>query len=485
MLRKVALYLVLVGACGAGVAWVMHLGAGESLMHLATSASSDGVPALAHAADPRSASSSLEALAEQLAGRLHEPLAQLLLQVIVVVTAARLAGALFRRLGQPAVTGEMVAGIVLGPSVAGALWPSTQPFLFPVESMGALRLLSQIGVILYMFVVGIELDLAHLRRRADAALLVSHVSILAPFLLGSTLALALYPTLAPAGVSFSSFTLFLGVAMSITAFPVLARILDERQLSRTRLGAIAITCAAVDDVTAWCLLAVVVAVVKAEALTGAAVTVVLAAAFVALLWLGVRPILGRRIGDQVGDESRQRALIGLALTFVFSCALATELIGIHALFGAFLAGVAMPEHAAVREFLQRRLEAFSTVVLLPLFFAFTGLRTHIGLLDDGVAWATCAAVIAVAVAGKLGGGMLAARVTGMSWRDSFALGALMNTRGLIELIVLNIGYDLGIISGRIFAMLVLMAVVTTLMTGPLLRLSGTWRQVGIGASETG
>jgi Kef-type K+ transport system membrane component KefB len=264
--------------------------------------------------------------------------------------------------------------------------------------------------------------------------------------------------------------------MSITAFPVLARILEERGLARTALGSTAIACAAVDDVTAWCLLAVVVAIVKAEALSGALLTVLLSAAFVALVLGVVKPRAARFVPAEVGSEGRARALLAGAVSFLLLCALATETIGIHALFGAFLAGVAMPRHRSVVAFLEKRLEAFSSVFLLPLFFAFTGLRTEVGLLADWRGWLLCAGVIAVAVAGKLGGSMLAARATGMPWVESFALGALMNTRGLVELVVLNLGYDLGILSPRIFVMLVLMALVTTAMTGPLLQVYAALRR---------
>jgi len=336
-----------------------------------------------------------------------------------------------------------------------------------------------------MFVVGLDLDLTELRHRSRTAVWVSHASILVPFFLGSLCALAVYRSLAPAGVPFSAFALFLGIAMSITAFPVLARIIEERGLGGTALGATAIACAAVDDVTAWCILAAVVAIVKADALTGALVTVLLAGAFIAFMLLAVKPLTTRWFGHTGGGEQRAKALLAGALSFLFLSALATEVIGIHALFGAFLAGVAMPADTGVRAYLKSRLEALGSIFLLPLFFAFTGLRTEVGLLADLRSWLICLALIAVAITGKLAGSMLAARATGLSWNDSFALGALMNTRGLVELIVLNLGYDLGILSPSIFTMLVLMALATTFMTGPLLALHQRWKlrasRVGSGA----
>jgi Kef-type K+ transport system membrane component KefB len=343
--------------------------------------------------------------------------------------------------------------------------------------MPILQLLSQIGVLLFMFVVGVELEPAYLRGKAPTAIAVSHFSIIIPFTLGVALSLALYTQYAPAGVPFHAFALFCGIAMSITAFPVLARILEERHLTHTPLGTTAITCAAVDDVTAWTILAFVVAITTAGGAGQVLLAiVVLSVLFVLLMFFAGRPLLKRvldpgTIGDTLGKEH-----LAIVLVVLLSAALVTEIIGIHALFGAFVAGAIMPSGGRFRILLRERLESISAVFLLPLFFAYTGLRTHIGLLDDVSSWAICLAIIGVATAGKLGGTVLAARWTGLSWRDSVALGALMNTRGLMELVALNVGYDLGILSPEIFAMLVLMALVTTAMTGPLVSLSLSWRR---------
>ena len=396
---------------------------------------------------------------------LADPLSRLLLQVVVIVVAARLVGMLFRRIGQPSVIGEMLAGILLGPSLFGLLFPGALDALFPASSLGSLKMFSQVGVILFMFLVGMDLDLRHLREKAHSAVMVSHASICLPMLLGVALALFLYRSQAPAGVAFSSFALFMGIAMSITAFPVLARILEERKLSKTPLGTASIACAAVDDVTAWCLLAVVVALARSHGMAPAFLTIGLAIAFVGLMLLVVRPWVDRTLAK---TRLQGRTIMAGTVVFAFASAWVTEVIGIHALFGAFLAGVVAPSDRAFRAGLRERLEVLVSVLLLPLFFAFTGLRTQIGLIDDAASWLMCAAVIAVAVAGKLGGSMFAARWTGMSWRDSFSIGALMNTRGLMELVVLNIGYDLGILSQKVFAVMVIMALVTTFMTGPLL-----------------
>jgi len=468
MRKNLLFYLITLLVFGSGIYLVLDYGAQLSPAALAPAIGSDStLPAAPASSD----------LGLALFDRLHTPLGVLLLQLIVIILAARAIGAVFLRIGQPAVTGEMLAGILLGPSLLGLVVPQAQAFLFPAASLGALSLLSQVGVLLFMFVVGIEVDLQHLHKKAQAAVLVSHASIIVPFFLGAAVSLLIYQQLAPATISFSAFALFMGIAMSITAFPVLARIIEERHLTRTPLGIIAIACAAVDDITAWCMLAVVVAMVKADGLAGASLTIALALVFIFAMLFVVRPQAARLLRAGDFDETHSKGLVAGVLIFVFASALLTEAIGIHALFGAFLAGVVMPSNNRLRGFLRERLETFSSVFLLPLFFAFTGLRTQIGLLDDWPSWLLCAGLIAVAIAGKLGGSMLAARWTGMGWKDSFSIGVLMNTRGLVELIVLNIGYDLGILSPRIFTMMVLMALVTTFMTGPILSLLGYGRRV--------
>ncbi len=480
MPKNLLFYLVLLALFGTGIYAILSFGARltPEAAQEAPAASLQGSSA-AHADGKAPAGGPVRAFVENL----KHPLSLLLLQVLVIVAAARVLGSLFAKIRQPRVIGEIVAGILLGPSLLGLLAPGVQGFLFPATSLGSLQLLSQVGVILFMFVVGIELDVQLLRKKADAAVLVSHASIVVPFFLGTATALLLYRSLAPAGTRFSAFALFLGVAMSITAFPVLARILEERKMTTSFLGSTAIACAAVGDITAWCLLAVVVALAHSSGLSGALMTIVLTLLFIAGMFFVVRPRVARLVGERPPDESRSGGLLAGILLFVFISALCTEVIGIHALFGAFLAGVCMPPSPGLRKYLRERLETFSSVFLLPLFFAFTGLRTQIGLLDDWRSWLTCAGIIAVAIAGKLGGSMLAARWTGMAWGDSFALGVLMNTRGLVELIVLNVGYDLGILSPRIFAMLVLMALVTTFMASPVLDAFGMLRRKTAASAE--
>ncbi len=399
---------------------------------------------------------------------LSSPVVIVILQLIVIIFSSQLFVAVFRKIGQPAVIGEIIAGIVLGPSLLGMLMPELSAFLFPKSSLGNLQMLSQVGLVLFMFVIGMELNIEFLRKKAKAAVIISHASILVPYLLGVLLALFLYKSYAPANIPFYAFTLFLGIAMSITAFPVLARIIKERGIVHTRLGTIALTCAAADDITAWCLLAFVIAIVKAGSLGASIYTILLTVAFIVLMLYGVKPVLRRVIERRNAAGTITRASIALVFTVLLVSAFISELIGIHALFGAFLAGTIMPQSFNFREQVIGKTEDVTTVLLLPLFFVFTGLRTQIGLLNDAGAWGICLLITLVAVVGKFGGSALAARVTGENLYSSLAIGTLMNTRGLVELVVLNIGYDLGILTPKLFAMFVLMALITTVMTNPLM-----------------
>jgi Kef-type K+ transport system membrane component KefB len=394
----------------------------------------------------------------------------LLLQLLVIVAAGRVTGALFRRLGQTAVIGEMFAGVLLGPSLLGRLFPSIEAQLFPPASLPPLHLISQLGVVLFMFVVGMEVDFDRLRRRARATLVISNAGIVVPFALGVLLSVYLHEDYAPAGVPFLTFALFIGIAMSITAFPVLARIIAERGLSGTELGNTAIGCAAIDDVTAWCLLALVLAIGRGGGFSEPFVAIALAAIVALIALKGVRPRAARIFGSTEDVVAPPRVLMPVLL-FVFAVALSTEAIGVHALFGAFIAGLAVAGAQALREPVRHAIEPLTTAVLLPLFFAYSGLRTEVGLLSSD-AWLACGLIILVAVAGKFGAITVAARLHGTAWHDSLALGALMNTRGLMELIVLNIGYDLGILSPTMYTMMVIMALTTTCMAGPALAVLG-------------
>lgn len=401
---------------------------------------------------------------------LTHPLAILLLQIITIIFSARTIGFLFNKIGQPTVIGEIIAGIVLGPSLLGNWFPEYEAFLFPKSSLPNLQYFSQMGLLLFMFVVGMELDLRVLKNKAKDAIVISHASIIIPYTLGMGLAYFLYNDYAPEDVNFSSFSLFTGIAMSITAFPVLARILQERGMTKTKLGILAITCAAFDDISAWCILAVVIAVVKAASLVGAMFTIVMAIGFVLVMLKVVRPFL-KKLGEVYSNkETLSLNIVAILFGILLISAYTTEVIGIHALFGAFMAGVIMPPSFSFRRIIIEKVEYVSLVMFLPLFFAFSGLRTQIGLLNEGHLWGVSAIIIIIAILGKFGGSMLTARFMGNSWRDCLTLGALMNTRGLVELVVLNIGYDLGVLSPQVFAMLVLMALFTTFMTGPILDL---------------
>jgi Kef-type K+ transport system membrane component KefB len=380
-------------------------------------------------------------------------------------------GRLFKRIHQPQVMGEMVAGILLGPSLLGWVAPGVAAALFPPSSLAALNALSQVGLLVFMFVVGLELNPRLLQGRSRAALLISHASIVIPAFLGMLLALYLYPRLSNGQVRFSHFAMFLAISMSVTAFPVLARILIDRRLLRTEVGAMAIACAAFGDITAWCLLAVVVALVRVGYLSGwsfwAPILGSLAYAGLAIFLL--KPLLARLVGWLRRRGAGAKEITPACLSMAFGSALITEGLGIHAVFGAFLIGALMPKESEFVRTLTERLEGI-TLLLLPLFFAATGLRTSIALVSGAEMWFYCALVVAVAIIGKFGGATVAARASGMGWRESGAIGVLMNTRGLMELIVLNIGLEIGVISPALFTILVVMALVTTFMAGPLLDL---------------
>jgi Kef-type K+ transport system membrane component KefB len=343
--------------------------------------------------------------------------------------------------------------------------------VFPAGAMAPLAALSQLGVLLFMFGVGLRLEVDVLRTKARAAIVTSPVSIALPFALGAALAIWLYGRggLAGDGATRLEFALFLGAAMSVTAFPVLARILAERDLTRTRLGAMALACAAVDDVTAWCILAAVVAVARhhgagASGLLGALPPLAATAGIVSVAIVAVRPLIRRLCAGRAPVSQ-----VGTAVIVALLLALATEHAGVHALFGAFLAGAVTPRDDGLAAGIADRLDALN-VTLVPVFFAFTGLRTSIGLVHEAGLVAITGAIIVVAVAGKLGGSAVAARVSGLEWREALGLGVLMNTRGLMELVILGVGLDIGVITPTLFTMMVLMALATTVMTTPLLAL---------------
>lgn len=394
----------------------------------------------------------------------------LLMQITIIILFARALGWICQKIGQPSVIGEILAGIALGPSLIGYHYPEFTNFIFPVESLGNLHLISQLGLILFMFVVGMELDLKTINKKVNDALVISHTGIIVPFTLGVGLSYFLYENFAPQKVSFLPFALFMGIAMSIAAFPVMARIVQERGLYKQKIGALIITTAAIDDITAWCLLAVIIAIVKAGSFISSLYTVALAIGYIIIMIKLIRPFL-KRIGDLHNtNDSLSKPIVAVFFVTLLLSAYATEIIGIHPLFGAFMAGVIMPQDKKFRHNFIQKVEDISTVLFLPLFFVYTGLRTEIGLLNNVHLWTVAAIVCGLAVIGKFLGSALSARFLGQSWRNSLMIGSLMNTRGLMELVALNIGYDLGVLSPEIFAMFVIMALTTTLMTGPSLNI---------------
>lgn len=401
---------------------------------------------------------------------LQHPLSILLFQIIVILIAVRLFSYLFRKIGQPGVIGEIVAGIVLGPSLLGLFFPDVFNTLFPTDSLTNLNLLSQIGLILFMFVIGMEVDFSVLKNKMNETLVISHAGIVVPFFLGTVISFWVYEEYAADKTDFLPFALFIGISMSITAFPVLARIIQERNLTKTPIGILSIASAANDDVTAWCLLAIVIAVAKAGTFVSALYTVGLTLLFIAVMFLVIRPFL-KKIGElYANSEVINKSFVGFIFLILVISSTATEIIGIHALFGAFIAGVIMPVNLGFRKVMMEKVEDISLIFFLPLFFAFTGLRTEIGLINTPELWGICLIFITIAILGKLGGCGIAARLVGESWKDSLIIGTLMNTRGLMELVALNIGYEMGVLPPEIFVILVIMALITTFMTTPLLNL---------------
>lgn len=452
--RNTIFYLVVTGGFSALIYWILRMGKGLEV----------------HKKNlrPIVENGHWNDFVESMSQNLHHPLAILLAQIVTIILVARFFGWVFRKIGQPSVIGEIIAGIVLGPSLLGLYFPEFSLTLFPVASLGNLQFLSQIGLILFMFVIGMELDLKVLQNRAKDAIVISHASIVIPFALGIGLAYFVYFRFAPEGVAFLPFALFMGIALSITAFPVLARIVQERGIHKTKLGAIVITCAAADDITAWCILAAVIAIVKAGTFVSSLYIIGMAMAYVLAMLYVVKPFL-KKIGELYATkDSLNKPVVAIFFLTLIISSYTTEIIGIHALFGAFMTGVIMPDITKFRNLFIEKVEDVSVILLLPLFFVFTGLRTEIGLLNDPYLLKITGFIILVAVIGKFLGSALAAKFVGQSWRDSFTIGALMNTRGLMELIVLNIGLDLKVLTPEVFTMMVIMALVTTFMTGPTL-----------------
>lgn len=417
---------------------------------------------------PSNFSEGFDVFIKLIADHIESPFGLLLLQVIAILLCCRFLGWVFMKIGQPTVVGEIIAGIVLGPSILGYWFPEIFEFLFPAHSLDNISLLSQFGLILFMFAIGMELDLTEVRSKLKETILISHTSTIVPFFLGMLTAYFVYDNYADRSIPFLSFSLFIGIAMSITAFPVLARIIQEKGLTKTHLGSISLASAANGDITAWCLLAVVVAIAQAGTMLSAVYNILFSVLYLLAMFFIVRPFM-RMIGQVYHNkEVIDKGLVAFIFITLLISAYLTEILGLHALFGAFVAGVVMPENIKFRKIMAEKVEDVSLSLFLPLFFASTGLHTQIGLLNTPGLWGLCLIFILVAIAGKFGGATLSARIVGENWKNSLYIGALMNTRGLMELIVLTIGYEMGILSPTIFVMLVIMTLVTTFMTAPLI-----------------
>ncbi len=462
------LYMAIVGIFSALIAFVLDMG--KNLKHeIAVSTDIATQHPQASAILPTLPNSGAS-IFDDFLHNLNQPVSILLLQIVTIVVVARVLGKLANKVGQPAVIGEIIAGILLGPSLLGMLMPSFSSFLFPAESLKSLQLFSQLGLVFFMFIIGMEIDVNVIKKTASNALIVSHTSIIFPYFLGVLLSYFIFSKYAPAQISFISFALFMGIAMSITAFPVLARILQEKGLTKTPLGILSITCAATGDITAWCILPIVIAIAKARSINSALLTIGLSVVYIVVMLYVVKPLIARICAKHSENDKQNKTTIALLFLLLLCSSYVADLIGIHVLFGAFLAGVIMPADHSLKNMLTEKVEDVAILLLLPIFFVITGLRTQIGLLSGGNLWALCGIITTMAIVGKLGGSAIAAKLVGYSNKESLSLGVLMNTRGLMELIVLNIGYDMGILTPEIFAIMVIMAIATTLMTGPGLEL---------------
>ena len=395
-----------------------------------------------------------------------------LLQLTVIVLAARIGGEIAVRMGQSAVVGEIVIGILLGPSLFGLLAPGPFQYVFHSGAPEPMQMLSQIGLVLLMFQIGLEFDFSHLneRRNRKAMLWVAAASLLAPFALGYGIGQVSAPILSPSAHPVAS-ALFIATAFSITALPILGRIMMEFDMTRTSIGVIAISAAAINDVIGWLLLALITTLTLSNFDAASfALKVALVLVFFAVSWFGVRPLMKRVLRRcDAGSGTLTHNLLGIVLAAMFLSAMTTYQLGIFAIFGGFTMGVLLHDEPAFVKAWRARIGPFVMVFFLPIFFTYTGLRTHIGSLDSASAWLWCALIVFLATLGKFGGAYIAARLAGLSHRESKVLGVMMNTRALMELIVINVGYDLGVISQQMFTILVIMAIFSTVITSPLLR----------------
>ncbi|MCW7468792.1 cation:proton antiporter [Leptospira kanakyensis] len=425
---------------------------------------------LNHGLNPLSLELNFSSFLVGFVAHLKSPFGRLLLQILLILVTCKIFSFLFSLIRIPSVIGEITGGLVLGPSLLGMLAPEFSEMIFPASSMGSLKLLSQVGLIFFMFLIGLETDWKNLHGSLHTAVVISHVSIMFPFLLGVISSLFLFETLAPEKVSFLSFSLFLGISMSITAFPVLARIIQEKKLNTERSGVLAITCAAADDVTAWLILALILGLTSSDSMSGVLLCFLGVVLFLYLAFKYVRTRFASSLSKLENIDFLPNYIVFFLFIWLTFSSLFTESMGIHSLFGAFIAGSTIPANHKIRKIIINKFQDVSVIFLLPLFFAYSGLKTQIGLLSDPNLFLICLLILFVAIFGKLGGSTISARFLGESWKDSLIIGILMNTRGLMELIVLNIGLEMGIIGPELFTIMVIMALVTTAMSGPAINL---------------
>jgi Kef-type K+ transport system membrane component KefB len=461
--KNFAFYIIIVVVCCVLIAWFIKLGS-QFETSVPLRFSQENIPNLLP--------EGFSIFARTIHFNIQTPVAMLLLQVIAILFFARIFGYLFVKIGQPSVIGEIVAGIVLGPSLLNHFLPGVASFLFTPESLGNITILSQIGLIFFMFVIGMELDITEVKKKLNETILISHSGTFFSFLCGVVVAYFTYSSYAAHTTPFISYALFIGISMSITAFPVLARIIQEKGLTKSHLGILSLTSAANGDITAWCLLAGVIAITQTGTLAGAIYTILFAALFLFFMFFVMRPFLNIIGNIYHNEEVINKNIVAFMFLILIISAYTTEILGVHALFGAFMAGVIMPRQIQFRKILTEKVEDVALTIFLPLFFVSTGLKTQIGLISSPAEWSTCGLFTVTAIFGKIIGTAAAARFTGESWKHCWYLGALMNTRGLMELIVLTIGYEMKILPPPVFAMLVLMTLITTFMTGPLLSFIG-------------
>ncbi|MCC5815032.1 MAG: cation:proton antiporter [Leptospira sp.] len=389
-----------------------------------------------------------------------------LIQIILIMFLARLMGVYFRKNNQPTVIGEILAGILIGPSLLGWMLPEFQSFLFSNDQVEILEILSNLGLILFMFIIGMDIDLSFMKKRIDSMLIISGSGFYFPFLIGLGFAIYLYPKQNFSGVPFHEFGIFIGILLSITAYPLLARILHEKGLSKTNLGSMAMTSSAAIELCVWSILGLTLAMIKSNSWISLSITLTFTFLYTLIMIFLVQPFLRRLSEIYVSRENLTKTAMAIVFVFLFTSAFLTELIGLHALVGAFFAGVIMPSDLKLKSLISDKIDYVALVFLLPLFFALTGLRTDLTIFNESQNWVILFLIISIAILSKFFGSGIASRFVGFGWKDSISLGVLMNTRGLVELIVLNIGFQLGIISIQLFTIFVIMTITTTLLTGP-------------------